>query len=255
MCSCAQGPHNMPVAFLIFIFYQCVQFCHRHWQNLLLTAQAVTQLLQRACSKNAILIRHGCRLVRVVMQSSSSLAIAPQETSVMSSDRLPNTHMMLTTVNVNIQVKSLTKSNNSTHRHTYTHARTHSYSLCILCREQLFHSASGWAAWTDKCSCQHSMQAKEEVSDETNNTLRILPCGVSPGRIKGQCSKKGWGVGGKSNLMCHMEYFTNPWDKKNPGPSEQQHVENVPNREDAKKSNLDFFLVRLTQNEPTRLLY
>lgn len=48
-----EGPHNMPVAFLIIINYQCVQFCHRHWQNLLLTAWAVMQSLQWACSKNA----------------------------------------------------------------------------------------------------------------------------------------------------------------------------------------------------------
>lgn len=79
--SCAQGPHNMPVAFLIIIYYQCVQFCHRRWQNLLLTPRAVMQSLQWACSKNTTLTCHGYRLVRVVMQSSSSLAITPQETS------------------------------------------------------------------------------------------------------------------------------------------------------------------------------
>lgn len=59
-----EGPHNMPVAFLIIINCQCVQFCHRHWKNLLLTARAVTQSLQWACSKNATLTRRGFCLRR-----------------------------------------------------------------------------------------------------------------------------------------------------------------------------------------------
>lgn len=135
-----------------------------------------------------------------------------------------------------------------THTPVRTRTRTHTLTLCILCREQIFHSASGWAARTDKCSCQRSVQAKEEVSDETNNTLRILTCGVSPGGIKGHAARKGQRVSGKSNLMCHVEYFTKIHGIKNPGPSEQQHVEKCfkwGGCQKKKKSNWEVFSLTL----------